>query len=158
MKENVIDVLRYLFEQYMDEEAEMHADRDALTADLSQAGFSQSEIAKALKWLEDLSERHDQHEFATHVGPSIRVYTEDEMDRIDVEARGLLMFLEQCGILDSLNREVVIDRIMALDAEDIDLEELKWVVLMVLFNQPEQDDSFMRMEDFIFDGYGADLH
>jgi len=30
----------------------------------------------------------------------------------------------------------VIDRLMALEGDEIDLEKLKWVVLMVLFSQP----------------------
>ena len=81
-----------------------------------------------------------------------------EMSRIGVEGRGLLLFLDQCGILDLDSRELVIDQVLALETEDIDLEELKWVVLMVLFNLPESEESYARMEDLIFDGYGADLH
>jgi len=45
----------------------------------------------------------------------------------------------------------VIDRIMALEAEDVDLEDLKWVVLMVLFNQPGQEANYAWMENLMFD-------
>ena len=158
MKENVIDVLRYLFEQYMDEDTEPHPNRESLQLDLFDAGFSRREVNKALKWLEDLAERHPITPMQAQVGSAMRVYTDEEMSRIGVEGRGLLLFLEQCGILDLDSRELVIDQVLALETEDIDLEELKWVVLMVLFNLPESEESCARMEDFIFDGYGADLH
>ncbi len=38
--------------------------------------------------------------------------------------------------LDADQRELVLDRAMALDQDELDLDDLKWVVLMVLFNQP----------------------
>ena len=158
MKENVIDVLRYLFEQYMDVDSEPHPDRASLHSDLCDAGFSHREIHKALKWLEGLTERRDAAPMVANMGAAMRIYTDKEMDRIHVQGRGLLLFLEQCGILDLDTRELVIDRVMALEAQDIDLEELKWVVLMVLLNLPQSEESYARMEDLIFDGYGADLH
>ena len=45
---------------------------------------------------------------------------------------------------------MVIDRLMAL-GRDIDKEQLKWVVLMVLFAQPGQETAFSRMEDLVFE-------
>ena len=44
---------------------------------------------------------------------------------------------------------MVIDRVMALEAEEIDLEQLKWVVLMVLFNQPGQEQAYDLLEDWV---------
>jgi Smg protein len=46
------------------------------------------------------------------------------------------MYLENVRILSSTQRELVIDRLMALEADEIDIEQVKWVVLMVLFSQP----------------------
>ena len=47
-------------------------------------------------------------------------------------------------------RELVIDRAMALDQDEIELDDLKWVVLMVLFNQPGSEAAFAWMESQIF--------
>jgi Smg protein len=47
---------------------------------------------------------------------------------------------------------------MALDGDDIDLEKLKWVVLMVLFSQPGQETAFARMEDLVFDERPGAVH
>jgi Smg protein len=68
------------------------------------------------------------------------------------------MYLENVGILDTQRRELVIDRLQALDAEEIDLEDVKWVVLMVLFNQPGQEANYAWMEDLMFDSEGDNRH
>ena len=39
MKESMLDVLIYLFDHYMDEEADLDTDRDNLTEELEAAGF-----------------------------------------------------------------------------------------------------------------------
>ena len=59
MKENVFDVLMYLFENYMDEGPEFNPDQERLTAELAEAGFARGEIGKAFSWLEGLSELRD---------------------------------------------------------------------------------------------------
>ena len=41
--------------------------------------------------------------------------------------------------------------IVPAPAEDIDIEQVKWVVLMVLFNQPGQEANYAWMEDLMFD-------
>ncbi len=46
---------------------------------------------------------------------------------------------------------MVIDRIMALDNAEIDQEQVKWIILMVLFNRPGQEDAYARMEELVFD-------
>ena len=38
-------------------------------------------------------------------------------------------------MLDADQRELVLDRALALDQDELDLDDLKWVVLMVLFNK-----------------------
>ncbi len=47
---------------------------------------------------------------------------------------GILLFLEQIQVLNLETREMVIERVLALDTAEFDLEDLKWVILMVLFN------------------------
>jgi Smg protein len=61
-----------------------------------------------------------------------------------------LLHLEQIGILEPPQRELVIDRLLALDNEEIDVEQAKWVVMMVLFSQPGQQDAYAQMEDLVF--------
>jgi len=151
MKENVLDVLMFLFENYFYDEPEKAPDRDSLEENLHQAGFTNGEIDKAFQWLDGLAEqRHQPDLFQNRLSP-VRVYVESELARLDIECRDFLMYLENIGIVDGQRRELVLDRLLALETDEITLEDMKWVVLMVLFNQPGQEANFAWMEDLMFD-------
>ncbi|MDH5359215.1 MAG: DUF494 family protein [Gammaproteobacteria bacterium] len=159
MKENMLDILMYLFENYISDEVELEPDEDLLRSELVSAGFRGNDIEKAFDWLEDLAQMQEMPPRSGEVGEqSIRVYTDNEQERLDAGARGFLLFLEQLDVLDSLSRELVIDRVMALEAEEIDLDQLKWVVLMVLFNLPGQEAAYAWMEDLVFNEAPGSLH
>ncbi len=160
MKENVLDVLMYLFENYMDEGPEFNSDQETLLVELSQAGFPRSEINKAFSWLEGLSAMREAAEpvCTPARSGSLRHYCSREQVKISREARGFIQFLEDNGVLDAAARELIIDRVMALEAEEIDLEQLKWVILLVLFNQPGREQAYAWMEDLVFDGVPQYLH
>jgi Smg protein len=155
MKENVFDVLIYLFERFMDGDADDQADVDQVRTDLLEAGFPQAEISKALDWLDTLTENHNIKTVST---PAFRVFSGAEEARLDPEGRGLLMFLEQSGILTPASRELVIDRVMALDEAHLTLDNLKWMVLMVLFSQPDEELAFARMEHLVYGNLPQSLH
>jgi Smg protein len=159
MKENILDVLMYLFENYMDNDVERNPDQETLKLELVEAGFTQAEINKAFIWLEGLAVLQDGMSPETlKSSRSIRIFTDQEAEKLGIECRGFLLFLEQVGVLDQGNRELVIDRVMALETEEIDLEQLKWVVLMVLFNQPGQEAAFAWVEDLVYDETAGTLH
>jgi Smg protein len=158
MKENVLDLLMYLFENYIYDEPDDEPDRESLSASLEEAGFSSGEIHRAFSWLDGLAEQRKLPELGGHENNPIRVFTDDESRRLDVNARGFIMYLENVGVLDPLRREMVIDRLSALESEDITLEDVKWVILMVLFNQPGQEANYAWMEDLMFDEEGEFRH
>ncbi|HET7675799.1 MAG TPA: DUF494 domain-containing protein [Gammaproteobacteria bacterium] len=159
MKENVLDVLLYLFENYLDDDdVAAYADRDVLTVELEAAGFPRAEIIKAFDWLEGLASEDAEAPALLPGRGAIRVFNSEEMARLDVRCRGFLRHLENIGILDAAQREVVIDRILALETDTVDLDDVKWVILMVLFNQPGQETAFARMEDLVFENREAVLH
>ena len=49
-------------------------------------------------------------------------------------------------------------RAMALESEDFDLDQMKWVVMMVLFNQPGEEAAYTWMEDLVLDSMTGSLH
>ena len=151
MKENVLDVLMYLFENYFYDEPEEEPDRNSMEENLQQAGFSNGEIDKAFEWLDGLAEQRYQPDFAIRTDQPIRVFIDSETDRLDTNCRDFLMYLSNVGILDPQRRELVLDRLLALESDEISLEDVKWVVLMVLFNQPGQEANYAWMEDLMFD-------
>lgn len=157
MKENVFDVLMYLFENYyMDEESPLAPDREFVEQELSKAGFPTREIDRAFSWMEGLtSERAPS---TLQAERSSRLFSSREMERLDTESRGFLLFLEQMGVLSPDARELAIDRAMALESEDLDLDQMKWVVMMVLFNQPGEEAAYAWVEDLVFDNSARSLH
>ncbi|MGL6295173.1 MAG: DUF494 family protein, partial [Plesiomonas sp.] len=48
-------------------------------------------------------------------------------------------------------REMVIDRVMEIESDELDLEDVKWVILMVLFNVPGHESAYEKMEELLFD-------
>ncbi|HIF50965.1 MAG TPA: DUF494 domain-containing protein [Thiotrichaceae bacterium] len=158
MKESVLDVLIYLFDHYVEEELEISPDQEDLKTQLIQAGFADIQVDKAIDWLEGLAMQKDKLDASVLRSMSIRVFNEIENEKLDVECRGFLLFLEQSGVLDSEDRELVIDRVMALETDLIELQQLKWVVLMVLFNRPGKEAAFAWMEDIVMDEVSAVIH
>jgi Smg protein len=151
MAESVLDVLMYLFETAGDEGVPPEPNRDGLRDELERAGFRDREIDRALEWLDGLAVRREGESGDAPTDRAIRVYSRDECVRMDPDGRGYLMYLEQIGILSPHQRELVIDRLMALDSEEIDVDDIKWVVLMVLFSQPGEESAYARMEDLVFE-------
>ena len=163
MKESILDVLLYLFEHYIAEDTVPPlGDRESLPdsplfSELTQAGFSPAEIHKAFDWLDALAEQRPPAA-EPRVGGSVRVYAGPELDKLDADCRGFLLFLEQHGVLDAAQRELVLDRAMALDQDELDLDDLKWVVLMVLFNQPGSEAAYAWMETQMFEDEPEPVH
>jgi Smg protein len=149
MKETVLDVLMYLFESFVDSEDEPEPNRNELRVELERAGFGEREIDRALEWLDGLNVAEIAPSEAPR-GAAMRIYDSGEQERLDAPARGYLLHLEQIGILPPAQRELVIDRLLALDSDEIDIEQIKWVVMMVLFSQPGQEQAYARMEDLVF--------
>lgn len=147
MKETVLDVLMYLFESFVDSEDEPEPNRNEIRDELERAGFGNRAIDRALEWLDGLNFT-DATPTASSAG--MRIYDTAELERFDVAARGYLLHLEQVGILPPAQREIVIDRLLALESDEIDVEQIKWVVMMILFSQPGNEQAYAQMEDLVF--------
>ncbi len=130
----MFDILVYLFENYV--HADACPEPAQLARKLTAAGFEEEEITEALEWLSGLRQLSDGERPAqfSRAG-SLRIYSDDEQVRLGVECRGFLLFLENAGILDSECREMIVERALALGETEIELDNLKVIVLMVLWQQ-----------------------
>ena len=99
MKENVLDVLMYLFENYFYDEPEEQPDRESMEESLHAAGFSNGEIDKAFEWLDGLAEQRYQPEFRMQTDAPIRVFNDSETNRLICPA-----ITSACSIARSLPR------------------------------------------------------
>jgi Smg protein len=127
------DVLVYVFENC--QQAELAYDGERVAKKLSAAGFEDSDISEALHWLAGV--RTPQPEFARQPDSrnAFRAYAARELAKLGAECRGFLLTLEHSGILDAQNRELVIERSLATGGDALTLDQLKLIVLMVLWNQ-----------------------
>lgn len=147
IKESVLDVLMYLYENYVEQEFADSANHDTLRVELVGAGFPEEEVNHAFGWLSDLTERRDN--LVDPASGSIRLYGSAEQARIGPESQGFLLYLEQLGLLSPQGRELVIDRLMSIE-DDVDMERVKWVVLLVLINQSGTDDALAQVEEMVY--------
>ncbi|MDH5484980.1 MAG: DUF494 domain-containing protein [Gammaproteobacteria bacterium] len=150
MKQTVVDVLMYLFENIIGEETPVDPEREMVVDQLEELGFPQHEILRAFDWLEDLADIQNESGESGAESTSIRIYSELEKLLLDPECIGFLIFLEQSGILTATTRELILDRVIALDVE-LDIEQLKWIVMIVLYSQPGEQNAYAWMESMVFD-------
>jgi Smg protein len=146
----------YLFENYHDGELDDADNQETLRVELAAAGFPLEEINHAFAWLDGLAEDRDASDRVVSGAGVIRVYAPEELARLSTECRGFLLYLEQLGILDTDGREMVVDRLMAIQ-DEVDLERVKWVCLLVLINQPGGEEAAVHLEDLVYYG-GEFLH
>ncbi|SNR78992.1 Smg protein [Methylobacillus rhizosphaerae] len=150
----MFEVLVYMFENYF--ESDIHPDHDTLSKELFAAGFDQDDINGAVDWynvLEAMADAGVSH--AGHCG--FRIYSEAEINKINTDSLSFMMFLEQAKVLTSAQRELVIDRAMALSQTEIGLDEVRWITLMVLWNQDRASD-YLFVEDAMFNDNRSTLH
>jgi Smg protein len=161
VNENLIDVLIYIYENYMDSEQSVPVDQITLEEELLQAGFKEGEVSKAFNWLDELAWRQGslvEYGAAAVANRSMRIFSAQEQQKMDLEIQGMLLNLEQMGILDPMSRELVIERCMAIETEELTTDDVKWVVLLVLLNQPGQENAFALMEELVYNGEPPYLH
>ena len=156
MTGSVLDILIYVFDRYMLDEVPEVPEREHLARDLEAcrlrasergararlAGRSRVRARSSAAWQTGSGRDGGAHVLATASWRGCR--------------RNVAAFsftLERLGILSPQQREIVIERMLALDADELDTEQLKWVVLMVLSSQPGQEQAFERLEDLVADAH-----
>lgn len=150
IKQSVVDVLMFLFEQYLGEDNDVIDERDHMQVRLEEVGFEHQEIDRAFDWLEDLATIRDDQDFVPLLQNSVRIFSEEEKDILNEDCIGFIIYLEQSEILTPVTRELVLDRVIALD-HPLDMEQLKWIVMIVLHTHPGEENAFAWMESLVFD-------
>jgi Smg protein len=137
----MFDILVYLYETYYRPDA--CPEPAALAKKLSAVGFDDVEISEALVWLNDLTEIAGVEEASTSASTGTRFYVEREQDALGTQAIGFIAFLESARVLSPLQREIVIERALALEESPVNLGKLKIIVLMLLWSQGKEPDALM---------------
>ena len=158
VESNIINVLMYILKNHNTPDAKtIDVEKKSLINDLEHAGFMKSTIEKALVWLDGLylGKAAFENKLSTK---SYRIYSDDEKAYLNDEAINYLILLENLEILDPTLRELVINQLVALSLIDIDLSIVKWVVLLVLYNNHGIDGSLICLEWQLFGDNSISMH
>lgn len=128
------EILVYVFENC--QQTEFAYDRERVAKKLSAAGFENSDISEAMHWLAGVV-RTPQGEAAClpDSRTSFRAFAPRELAKLDAQCRGFLITLEHSAILNPQTRELVIERSLAAAGDALTLDQMKLIVLMVLWSQ-----------------------
>ncbi len=152
MKTEVLDILMYLFETYLEDEQSDIPSEESIRNELSKIGFHDAKVTKAFDWLDDLAILKDDFIYDQDIeSDSFRLFSPLEINKFDLQARGVLLDLVELGVITPGQRELIIDKALALDIAHINQEQMKWVVLMVLFNLPNSAGSFTWIQDLLYE-------
>jgi Smg protein len=155
---SVLKVLIYVYDHYMLADPADVPERHRMLEDLQRRGFSVSEVVHAMEWLSALVGDQRASPGATDaeaVHEAMRVFDDGELSRLSADSRAFLMLLDRQHVLTPQQRELVIERALALDVDEVEVEQLKWVVLLVLSSQPGQELAFARFENVMSTAGGS---
>ena len=142
----MFDILVYLYETYY--RPDVCPEPAVLAKSLSEVGFKESEIRDALTWLKELAATtHDYTVSHPLLGVfsagQHRVYADQEYLALGSEAIGFIQSLETIGMLDPTQREIVIERALAVNESPLPLEKMRVIVLMILWSQGDEPDALI---------------
>jgi Smg protein len=156
----MLEVLIFMFENYLGSQNTIHQttiEEDFLAQELTQAGFDHHDILGAFDWYRELHIQITQpyHQFVSNPS-AIRVYSKQELEKIDTESISFLCFVEQAKVILPNERDLILDRAMALKQDQITIEEIRWITMMVLWNDTRKKD-YLFVEDAVFNPKGLTL-
>jgi Smg protein len=137
----MFDILVYLYETYYRPDA--CPEPAALARKLSAVGFDDVEISEAIVWLTDLTEMAGAEPSSAFSSSGTRFYVQQELDALGSAAIGFIQFLESAKVLSPVQREIVVERALALEESPVGLGKLKIIVLMLLWSQGKEPDALM---------------
>nr|WP_315477006.1 DUF494 domain-containing protein [uncultured Undibacterium sp.] len=151
----MFDIFVYLYETYC--RPENCPDNVSLARKLTAIGFEEDAIVDALDWLSSLVDStkyldrdviNEEANSGAQQNAGFRIYTEQETSTLGIDAIGFVQYLQNENLLNAQQRELVIERAMALDDSPVDVDELKIVVLMILWSQGQEPET-LKFDDLL---------
>ena len=149
----MLDLLIYLFENYISTKPKLNM--NAITVELEEAGFNNKDISTAFDWFNHLEKLSNGPELTNK--NSIRVLSHKEYEKISKEGFTFLTFLLNAKILNPTEFEVILDQIMILNQKSINIDEMRWVVMMTLWKSGKEN-NYLFVEDSLFQNKRTELH
>jgi len=151
----MFDILMFLFDSYFT--VGNYPEADKLSIKLAAAGFEEDDIHTALAWLSGVRQLSEAEypDAINHSGP--RYFADFEQQRISLGGLQFITFLESNKLITPVEREMIIDRAVALGRENLSTDKIKLITLMVLWNQHDDLDPIL-IEDLLAPTDSAPIH
>lgn len=152
----MFEVLIFMFENYFANHA--MPGNDVMEQELSAAGFEHEDILGAFNWYEEmqsgLKNSNVDYSFAYS---GYRVFSELELKKLSLESISFILFLHQANVINNMERDLIVDRAMALEQQLIKVEEIRWITMIALWNEGREKD-YLFVEDALFNPRGLTIH
>ena len=136
VKEDFLDILLYLFEYYSEDPVRESDTSFVIRDHLIDAGFQDAAIDHAMDWVEIFKDPKEDAMLHVPSSSSVRILSDDEKNLLDVECQNYISRLEKFGLLTPEKRELLIDKLTSIGFEPMDLEVVKALSILMLFQEP----------------------
>ena len=150
MKEAFLDVLLYLFEYYSEESDVSKSNETQIRNELVLAGFKQDAIEHAMDWVSVFKKPPNKVNIETPKKHSVRILNGSEKTLVNEECQNYITRLERFGLLSPLKRELLIDKLTSIGFEPLDIEVVKALSILMLFQEPNIDVKLNTIEGDAF--------
>ncbi len=135
MQEKIVEIIVYIIREMRDNKQL----GDINLNELADYGYTESEISTALSWVIDRISMGENIFLGdkSQIKFSHRIFHEAEKMVISADGQGYLMLLREIGVVDDMDLEVVIEKIMMSGFQQADLQNIKSVVASVVFDRDE---------------------
>ncbi len=146
MQDSKLDILLYIFNYMVSEDKRLSYFE--MNEHLLEAEFERKKVKEAISWLYTLNNT-DAINYIELSNKSVRIFSEEEKLKISHKSREFLLSLYNLNVIDTVLRETIIERIMALDEDEIYVDDLKWVVLMATYNRPDKESAYVWLKHMV---------
>ena len=147
IKEDFLDILLYLFEYYSEDPVRESDTSFVIRDHLIDAGFQDAAIDHAMDWVEIFKDPKEDTMLHVPSSSSVRILSDDEKNLLDVECQNYISRLEKFGLLTPEKRELLIDKLTSIGFEPMDLEVVKALSILMLFQEPSVEVKLHAYEN-----------
>ncbi len=152
----MFEVLVFIFENYIAHHA--LPEDEIMEQELAAAGFEKTDISGAVSWFHEMkSMLSAPPAIYSHQSTGLRIFADIELKKINPESLSFILFLQQANVINDVERDLIIDRAMALKQAQIKIEEMRWITMIALWNAGREKD-YLFVEDALFNPRGLTLH
>ncbi|MGB4811181.1 MAG: DUF494 domain-containing protein [Methylophilaceae bacterium] len=157
----MFDVLVYMFENFID--SQFRPDENTLSQQLAAAGFDEKDISHAFLWFNQLERKTSQsNNFSAPKHTSSRIITAEEYKKFSLESLDFIIFLVQANIINTTQRELILELALKLPQHTVSHDEFRWVVLMTTWGSSQAHahhaKDYMLLEDVLMSKQKPTLH